>query len=368
MRIPAGKPVTGSNFIGRRKEISQIMGLLNHGQSVVLIAPRRFGKTSLVNEIIRQMRITGSYTTYVDLFSTPTKEILSAHITRAVLKNKKLDGSFNRLRNSAVAMMRNASLKAVINDFEFILNFAGGQFNDWQLLEDSIEFIEKYAVKNKVQMICGFDEFGDIKKLDGDRIIKLFRSKIQHQQQTSYIFSGSYESVMSNLFVEKKSPFHRFARIYYLGYIEPPEFSRYIQHVLSIEKVPAEEKLVGSLLEFTRGHPYYTQLALQQILLEHALYKKSPDLQYLLNEMLIIENSYLEKVWEDIASRKEDIKTILALVRSYQSLYRSLRNEGVNIARSLKSLTGKGLIFRNNEAEYILSDPLLEYWIKKSML
>ena len=72
--------------------------------------------------------------------------------------------------------------------------------------------MDPLAGKHRKKMICAFDEFGDVSKLDGDKIVKLFRSVIQNHKNTSCIFSGSYESVMNAMFIKKNAPFSRFAR------------------------------------------------------------------------------------------------------------------------------------------------------------
>ena len=64
-----GKPVKGNAFVGRDKEIKEIQTYLEMGQSVVLIAPRRFGKTSLVLEVLRRMKRKKHYTGFVDIFA-----------------------------------------------------------------------------------------------------------------------------------------------------------------------------------------------------------------------------------------------------------------------------------------------------------
>ena len=71
MIITAGKPVTGDQLIGRKKEVRLIGEYLDMGQSVVLIAPRRFGKTSLLLEMLSRKKAAGSFTLFVDFFSTP---------------------------------------------------------------------------------------------------------------------------------------------------------------------------------------------------------------------------------------------------------------------------------------------------------
>lgn len=122
-QINVGKPVLGSNFIGRQDELNYLTKLIQMNQNVVIIAPRRYGKTSLILEALRQLENEKLYSAFIDIFSTPTLESLSSEITKAVLKNHKLDEIFAKSKNSALAMIQNLKLKTVVEDFEFILGF-----------------------------------------------------------------------------------------------------------------------------------------------------------------------------------------------------------------------------------------------------
>lgn len=77
------------------------------GQSVVLVAPRRFGKTSLVLEALARLEKQNYYSAYVDIFTNPTLELLSSAITGEVLRNHKLHKQFLSAKNSAVALIQN---------------------------------------------------------------------------------------------------------------------------------------------------------------------------------------------------------------------------------------------------------------------
>lgn len=366
--IQAGKPVTGKHFIGREEEVRTISHLLGMGQSVVLTAPRRFGKTSLILEILRKIKSDNVYTAYVDVFSSPSLELLSAQIIEAVLKNHKLDKIFTKSRRSALAMMKNVKLKATIEDFEFILGFTDNRINEWGLLQDSIRFIDRFASKHKKSMICVFDEFGDIDKLDGDRIMKLFRSLIQTHSNVSYVFSGSYESVMNSIFVKKNSPFFRFARIIKLDFIAREKFIPYYRKTLESYHVPMTSTSIGSVLDMTEGHPYYSQLALQTIIVQYLLSGKVPDLDSLQETLLHEERGYLEKTWEDIASSKENLKVLLALAQSGEKIYSKMQGEGINVSRGLSNLVNKGIILKPEDGTYKFSDPLFRIWLLKNMV
>ena len=363
-----GKPVTGKDFIGREKELTLIMEYLKMGQSVVLVAPRRFGKTSLLLEALSRLKKQNYYTAFVDVFTNPTLGLLSSAITEEVLKNHKLHKQFIAAKNSATAMIQNLKLKAVLDDFQFIIGFADNTKSEWELMAESIDFVDTFSKKHNANMICAYDEFGDIKKFDpkGD-LVKLFRSKIQQQTNSTYIFSGSFESVMQNMFVSSKAPFYRLARIIHLDYMERGVLVEYLDNRFKQLKIKLPVHYPADIVELCQSHPYYTQLAFQQLVLFKTLNGRIPDLNELLVYMLSAEKDYLEKVWEDISNNREYVHTLRAIADNGINLYKRLKQKNINVARATKKLEGMGLLFKDKSRGYFISDPLLQNWIKKNI-
>ncbi len=209
----AGKPVTGNRLVGREEIIDQVLHLALSGQSVVLIAPRRFGKTSILLEVMERLKQHDAFQAYVDFFSTPTRRILAEKITESVLANKKLGSVFHKFKSNIRELLKQVQLKQVVDDFEFILDFADEKKDDFDVLSQSVDFIETFAGKFNKRIVCGFDEFGDLEKLDGTEIVKLFRSKLQLQKNTTVIFSVSGKSSLNHFFLQSKAPFYRFSRV-----------------------------------------------------------------------------------------------------------------------------------------------------------
>ncbi|MCK5521059.1 MAG: ATP-binding protein [Candidatus Marinimicrobia bacterium] len=365
-----GKPVTGLNLIGRENELKLIKHLLISGQSVAIIAPRRFGKTSLILELLEQFKSEQYFTNYIDLFSTPDINEFSKRITENVLANNKLDKAFRNFGHQLGEIISNISFRQEIEDFNFILQYQEKKSStDWELLEKSIDFIEDYSIKYKKHTLTAFDEFGDIQKLDGDEIVKLFRSKIQMQKQTSYLFCGSYESIMDKLFVSSKSPFYRLTRIINLGYIDKELFSQHMKNELNKHGLADNSDTIKDILNFTEGHPYYSQLFLQEAIIQAALENKSEILNQknLSERLLLVEKNYLEKTWEELSKSREDRLVITSIVKFGDNLYSRLHDKKINVARSLKKLKGRGIIL-NDVNGIKLTDPLFNYWIKKNIL
>lgn len=365
----AGKPVTGSQLVGREEMITQVLQLALNGQSVVLMAPRRFGKTSILLEVLERLKQYDVFQVYVDFFSTPSKRILAEKITESVLANKKLDKAFYKFKTNIRELLKQVQFKQVVEDFEFILDFADNRKDDFMVLEQSIDFIESFAGKFKKPIVCAFDEFGDLEKLDGSDMVKLFRSKLQLQKNTSFIFSGSYESVMNRLFFQSKSPFYRFSRIIQPGMINIQLFETYLLEKFEQLEVPIHLQSIRKILDFTGGHPYYTQLICQQIELEWKIGKEinEKDITSYFETVMWMELNYIEKIWEELSKSKEVVAVVLCLARGIQNLYGELHGKKINISRSLRRLKTSGTI-RKLDGKYVFNDPLFLYWIRRKIL
>lgn len=368
--IQVGKPVYGNELIGREKEIQLIKELILSGQSIVIIAPRRMGKTSLMLELIRQLKNEGYFTCNIDVFSSSNIPSLARRITESVFANKKLDKYFRQALTNITEAFKNIKFKSELEDYSFILEFNSKAKNaPFDLLEDSLNLIDQYAAKNSKKMLAAFDEFGDIKKLDGEHLVKLFRSVIQLQQNTTFLFSGSYESVMSELFVSRKAPFYRMTRIIELGNIDYQDFEKYLKELFIKNNIDVDSDRISEMLSFTKGHPYYTQLYAQELMINYKLSDKKllASHEEIIEQLLIVEKSFLEKNWEDLSKKRENKVIITNIAKGVNSLYAEIDNKKINIARAINNTKKQGLISVEDKS-YVLNDPLFNEWIIRNVL
>jgi hypothetical protein len=366
MNLNVGKPVTGEELIGREREVSEIIRTLKTGQSVALIAPRRFGKTSIMMEVLSRLSTDKYYTGEIDFFTVPDIERRAFEITGQVLRNKKLDESLNKLKQNLEEILTNIQFRKEIEGAEFILSFGKPQKDPWEQLSSAVRFIDTFAIKHKKKICFAFDEFGDIEKLDGTGIIKLFRGIIQNQKQSVFIFSGSYESVMNKLFISSKAPFYRMVKIIQPGFIEKSSVLKFLKTKFETLKIPFNENEIIKGIEFTCGHPYYIRLFIQEYYFKYLQDKQSPELDDIFENMLISENSYLEKLWDE-NSKKRETKLMLIRIIETGKPYSGTEIKGVNISRAVKELAGKGTVFLDR-ASYHVSDPLFGIYIRKKIL
>lgn len=366
MNLNVGRPVTGEELIGRETEVNDIIRTLNSGQSVALIAPRRFGKTSIMLEVLERINKAGFYTGNIDFFTIPDIKRLAFEITSQVLKNRKLDSAFEKLKTNVGEVLTNIKLRQEIEGAEFILSFGKQEKDSWEQLKSSLMYIDEFAGKHNKKICFAFDEFGDLEKLDGNEIIKLFRGVIQNQHNSVFLFSGSYESVMTKLFISSKSPFFRMVKIIQPGFIEEKSLMEFMKAKFSLLNVQVTNDDIMQGIKFTRGHPYYIRLFIQELYFLYLQYRKTPVVSVVFENMLISENNYLEKLWEEI-SNKKGIKTVLLKIIETGKPYSGKEIAGVNISRSIKELLGKGLVYLK-DSSYYLTDPLFEEYVNVKIL
>lgn len=359
-----GVPVRGDEFTGRNKELSQIKYYLENGQSVVLIAPRRFGKTSLILKVLEEFQGGGKYTADVDLFTIVNKKRLAEMIVDNTLKNKKVLNVVTRIKKGVSQAFKNLQLKQTIEDYEVVLKFAEQDTDSEELLETALDFPQKFAEKEKKDIYFFYDEFGEIAKFDGEQLIKMMRGKFQRHTHVCYIFAGSHESLMKDLFTKEKSAFYKFARVIYLEEIAFTEFSDYIRSRFRQEGISIPDDSIKAILERTRGHPYYTQLlcgSIHYLVVGRKERVDVKDIEEGYEESLISERTYLEKMWEELT--KAQIETLFRITDS-ENLYS--KKARINIARSIKALLLKGVIKKIDKGKYKIIDPFFEEFLRRN--
>lgn len=172
---------------------------------------------------------------------------------------------------------------------------------------------------------------------------------------------------MTRIFISRSSPFLRFARIIHLGPVNPDEFKPWITRSLHHYKVSGGEQLAEEILQFTMGHPYYTQLMIQQaVFLNQSTGNKRIGFKEILLEALALENDYLEKSWESISVNRQQKAVVLAIAAGEEPLYSKLDRNRINVYRTLKQLSGSGTVFTTPNVR--LTDPLFRAWLRERVL
>ncbi|MEA3360397.1 MAG: ATP-binding protein [Thermodesulfobacteriota bacterium] len=366
--FPTGVPVLGKDLAGRDKERKRIKQLLKSGQSVVLYGPRRIGKTSIALTVLDELRLEGHFTGHADIFESATLPILSQRIVETTLANKKLAQTIQSLKSGLSTAISKIEIKQIVNEFEWILKFAEPNVSTDELLSNALDFPERFSKKYSSNMIMFIDEIGDIDKFNGGDFIKLMRSKLQLHKNVTYLFAGSHESVIENIFIKRSGPFYRFAQLSAIDTIEKESFKSFIKQKFNKTGLIVEEPILYDLLEITSGHPYYTQLLCRELYFYALSQEKAIDkgaVQYALEEAIRLEDLYFSKLWDELSKNSSQVSILQALVNNKSSLYHKDIKTKVNVTRTLHQLMKRGILKKSEKGLYEFTDPLFRKFIER---
>ena len=166
-----GKIVSGKYFYNRKNELSRIKSTLSNGNNLVLYAPRRYGKSSLVKKALNELENEGYNTVYLDFMSIYSREVFIKNYSKAIVEKEK--SSIEKIAKKLGKLIRGIVPSVSFDSFgnpQFSFSWIEGN-NKEVTLEDVINLPEKLA-NSKKQWIIAFDEFQEITKLNGESFEK----------------------------------------------------------------------------------------------------------------------------------------------------------------------------------------------------
>lgn len=369
--FPAGKPVKDDCFVGRKELLSELNSILGIGQSVVLIAPRRYGKTSVALELLRNLRKSGYFVAEIDMFDVTDKRHLAGKIIESCLKNNPvpIDKYWQKLKNGTLSVLSMLKFKPSDEEMEMVLQLGMPSVDEDKLLDNALDFPEKFCLRHKKKMIMFMDELQEVIKIGGDQLLKKMRAKFQRHQSVTYLFAGSQESLMTELFQFKQHAFYRFGRLFEIGNIARKDFAPYISSAFAREEIKIDSGYMDIILDITAGHPYYTQLLCQMMYIGCLKRQKrnidKTDIIVAEDNVVEHEQALFDEVWKEIGEKKYS-RHIISLIAQGLSPYSYKSTSKENIARILADLARYGYISKTGSGKgikYNLKDPFFKKYI-----
>lgn len=251
-----GKIVEDDFFTDRVEELKRVKQFLDSENNLILISPRRFGKSSLVKKALVQLQRPSISIDFMKVLSTVD---LAAQILKGVLKISAMEKLKHHLSHFRVLPTVSVNPVTDAIDVSFMPTTQASA-----VLEDALLLIEKISTPDN-RVIVVFDEFQEVENIEKG-LTRQLRAIMQQQKNINYVFMGSQESMMTEIFEQKKSPFYHFGELMHLHKIPYDDFYRYItQRIPDRKNCTVEERetfmaeTTRAILDFTHCHPYYTQ-------------------------------------------------------------------------------------------------------------
>ena len=218
-------------FTDRKAELDELLADIRNGQDIVVFAPRRYGKSSLVWRAAQRLRKTGVLVAQVNLMTTPTKEKLAEKLAETIHDDiaSRLFRAKERLR--VFAGLRITPVVTVDPETGALgFSFAGSRHvqDVDATLERLLELPGLLAAERGRKVALVLDEFQEIVDIDR-HLPKLMRSVFERQPEVAHVYLGSKRHMLERIFSDENEPFWRSAKQMELGVIAPPLFRGFIE-------------------------------------------------------------------------------------------------------------------------------------------
>ena len=361
-------------FTDREEEIAELEADIRNGQDVVLFAPRRYGKSSLVWRVAQRLVKKRVLVAQVDLMTTPTRERLAEKLAKTIYEDvaSPLFRAKERLR-----VFQHLRITPTIvvdpDDGSFGFTFEAGRTPEDldETLERLLELPGRLGAERERQAVLILDEFQEIVDIDRD-LPKLMRAVFQQQPEVAHVYLGSKRHMMQRIFSDENEPFWRSAKQMELGVIAPERFEGYLAERFEATGRRIRPEAVARLLAITRGHPYATQ-ELAYFLWQVTDRRRMAGVEQVddaLTAVLRSEHAHFSLVWGRASSAQRSLLQALArdsghpLSAAYRRRF-ALPGPST-VQKALEALEREELVVRSGgHAE--ISEPFLAEWIERAL-
>lgn len=362
------------SFADRAGEIAELSSDMRNGQDVVVFAPRRFGKSSLIWAAARSLAKDGVLVAQVDLMTTPTKERLAAALAASIYEN--IASPLERVWEKAAAPFRRLRVQPAISlDPEtgavaFTFSTSREQADVDATLEQLLDLPAELGAERGRRTALVFDEFQEVVDID-PRLPKLMRAIFQRQPEVAHVYLGSKRHVMDRIFNDENEPFWRSAKPIELHLIDPALFSPFIAARLQATERAPDSAAIDRLLALTGGHPHATQE------LAYFLWEQTPPgeaasverLEAALEAVLRAEHSHFTLLWEEASTVQRLVLQALAREPGHPQTkaYRDRHGlpSAASVQQALRALTQREVVAGERGA-YRIVEPFLTEWLRRA--
>jgi hypothetical protein len=351
-------PVAASEVIDRTEEAAQLCSLAEEANSARVVAPRRYGKTSLLKKVQKQLEDDGWITVYVDLSGIVTTSDFADRLELAYTAALK-----GPLAKWFAARRRSLKPRAKLGGGPVPAAITADLSGVPQSLLTLLDMPLTIAEKGDGRVHVVFDEFQEVLSV-GPAIDQVVRGQIQHHgSRVSYVFAGSQITMMEKLFTDRNRAFFGQAMKVDLNPLSDEALGAYIVDRFERTGRDLDAEALGALLDSVAGHPQRAMLA------AHELWKNAEsgtaDLEAwwrAYESVMVNVRDEAKTLWRELkTTEKKALQKIAAGAAPYATKDGSSQR-GKSVKLALDSLEDRGLISGEGRHRRVV-DPFFREWI-----
>lgn len=366
-----GVATSGDNFTDRVKETERLLLNFKYGVNTVLISPRRWGKTSLVQKVCSLAQSDQLKVVYFDIFSCRSDRDFYDLFASAVLKQT--SSKWEEWVENARTFLSRITPRITLGPdpmADFSVSFEmNPKSND---IDEVLQLPEKIAQKKGCSIVVCVDEFQQIAEFrDSKTFQKRLRSAWQLQKSVSYCLFGSKKHLMNDLFEKKSYPFYKFGDTIYLSKIGTRDWIDYICQRFDTTGKHISEDLAKKICLRADNHSSYVQQLAWLVWIHTEETATEQDLEAAYQDIIDQNTPLFEKQTESLSTYQMNFLRavtdgIHSEFSSQEIIQKYQLGSSANVSIVKRALIKKELI-EIEKREVVIPDPIMEVWLKKEL-
>lgn len=367
-----GMSVGGDNFTDRIEEIKRIKLDFENGINVILISPRRMGKTSLIKKVISEMDSPEIKVVYMDIYDCRSEYDFYNRFAETMMKStgNQLEQVMENIKRFLVRVSPKLSFSPEPNsEFSVSLGITPRDYSP----EEILDLPERIAKEQGIRIVVCIDEFQQIGEFaDSLTVQKRLRGVWQHHQHVSYCFFGSKKHLMENIFQSRRMPFYQFGEMLHLKCIPTEYWVPFICSRFEKYGKKISEEYAARICHTVKNYSSYVQQLAWNVMAETEIEVNEESFTEGFNALLEQNSSLFIQQTEGLTTYQLNFIRLLCNgihsgfnTQSVVELY-SLGSKS-NVDRIKKCLIDRELITIEKEGVF-LADCLFELWFKREMM
>lgn len=367
--IVTGK-IAPEYFCDRVTESARLMKSITNGNNLVVISPRRMGKTGLIQFCYDKPEISREYyTVFIDILHTSSLReftyLLGKEIYETLLP-----------RNRRMVKLFMQTLKSISGKFGFDPVFNLPTFNielgDIERPEYTLDEIFRYLDRADKRCIVAIDEFQQIAKYPEKNIEALLRTHIQKQMNGNFIFAGSERHMMQEMFSSAARPFYHSADMLELKAIPLEIYLPFVVNHFEKCQKHIDAANVEKVYNLFKGHTYYMQKTFNEA------FADTPEnaectvdtIRDAIDDMVVSNDTIFREILSNIPEKQKILLYAIARegeaerITSAEFIKRHSLVSASSVQSATKKLLEKDFITEINKV-YSITDKLFSMWINK---
>ncbi|MDR0830774.1 MAG: ATPase [Prevotellaceae bacterium] len=364
-----GKIADTENFTDRESESNRLYQNFTSLINTIIISPRRWGKTSLVKSVAKQVTADNKNIKIcmLDIFNVKTESDFYLSLAQNVLQatSSKWEELAENAKHFLSRLLPQISFSP---DAQSEISFG----ISWEELkknaDEILDLAETIAKAKNIKIVVCIDEFQSINEFENPLAFqRKLRSHWQQHQQVTYCLFGSKRSMLLDIFSNVSMPFYKFGDIMFLDKIDNDIWGDFIQKRFRDTKKDISIEDAKMLAGLVENHPYYVQQIAQQSWLRT---KKMCDVSIIMEAYEGVKNQLsllFVGLIESLTNKQIDfLHAIVAGETSLSSkdiLAKYKLGTSANVIKIRETLLSKEIIDVNAQ-NIEIQDPIFKIWLK----